>query len=154
MNLLRAKQLMKEEAKKYPELSTWRFGFDRSVRRFGRCSFGKNLITISKPLTRLNEESHVLDTIRHEIAHALAGPGQGHNEIWRKKAIELGCNGERCYDSRTVIGVERPYIGTCPRCGYQTKKFRRKISACRTCCDRYNHGHFTPDYAFKWRINR
>ena len=87
MNLARAKQLLKEEVRKHAELASWRFGFDSSVRRFGVCKFGRKIITISKALTQLNKESHVLDTIRHEVAHALVGVGQGHNNVWRRKAI-------------------------------------------------------------------
>jgi predicted SprT family Zn-dependent metalloprotease len=32
----------------------------------------------------------VKNTILHEIAHALVGNEQGHNEIWQSKAKELG----------------------------------------------------------------
>ena len=31
------------------------------------------------------------DTVLHEVAHAKVGPGNEHNEIWRKQARELGC---------------------------------------------------------------
>src|SRR6185369_17904164 len=32
----------------------------------------------------------ILNTIKHEVAHALT-PGHGHDEIWAAKAHELGC---------------------------------------------------------------
>jgi hypothetical protein len=30
-------------------------------------------------------------TLLHEIAHALRGPGAGHDEQWSKIALDLGC---------------------------------------------------------------
>lgn len=154
MNANRAKQLLKEEIRKHAELSGWRFGFSRSVRQFGCCDFTKRIITISKVLTTLNEEARVLNTIRHEVAHALAGWKNGHNNFWRQKAIELGCDGKRCYDSKEVTTVERPYIGKCPNCGYETKRYRRQRTACSNCCDKYNNGKYLATYAFVWRENK
>lgn len=37
-----------------------------------------------------NHEVHVIETILHEIAHALT-PGNGHNHVWKEQARELGC---------------------------------------------------------------
>jgi len=51
----------------------WTFKFDHARRRFGCCNFTRRTISLSRPLTFLNDDAEVRDTILHEIAHALAG---------------------------------------------------------------------------------
>lgn len=34
-----------------------------------------------------------MDTVAHEVAHALVGPAHGHDAVWRRKAVELGGSG-------------------------------------------------------------
>ena len=53
-------------------LPTWKFEFDRSKVRFGKCSYGSKTISLSRHLVELNADVEVRDTILHEIAHALA----------------------------------------------------------------------------------
>lgn len=36
--------------------------------------------------------TEVRNTILHEVAHAIVGPGHGHNAIWATKAREIGCD--------------------------------------------------------------
>jgi hypothetical protein len=50
----------------------WKVNWDDAKKRFGYCSVSKKVISLSRPLTEANPESEVLDTILHEIAHALA----------------------------------------------------------------------------------
>ena len=39
----------------------------------------------------INEDiEEIRNTILHEIAHALVGNENGHNLVWKKKALELG----------------------------------------------------------------
>lgn len=75
----------------------WFFKWDRSLRRFGRCNYTTKTISLSKNLCKLYDEDEVIDTLRHEIAHVLVGTGHGHDEVWRKKAIEIGSSGNRLY---------------------------------------------------------
>ena len=63
----------------------------------------------------MNNEDKVKDTILHEISHVLT-PKQGHNNIWRTKAIEIGCDGERCYDGKEINHVKGKYVCQCPSC--------------------------------------
>ena len=37
-------------------------------------------------------DEEVKNTLLHEIAHALVGPGHRHNRVWRQKAREIGCD--------------------------------------------------------------
>mgnify|MGYP006434589919 FL=1 len=52
-------------------------------------------IKLSRYLVALNGETEVRQTMLHEIAHALVGCGHGHDAVWRRKALELGCDGKR-----------------------------------------------------------
>lgn len=93
----------------------WRFRYDRAVRRLGYTQYGSKTISLSRALTVLNDEPQVKNTILHEIAHALLGAGHGHNNVWRSKAISIGCNGQRCTNS--IVKVQPRFKIICALCG-------------------------------------
>jgi len=99
--------------------------FDNAKNRRGICRYnwtGIENIGLSRYFINLNDESIVRNTILHEIAHALVGPHHGHDRVWRRKAIEIGCTGERCSS-----GVERlpgRFKATCD-CGQVYYKHRK-----------------------------
>lgn len=130
----------------------WYIIFDNAKRRLGRCSFRDKEIRISKNYLEILNKEEIIDTILHEIAHALVGPDHGHGNVWKKKAKEIGCNGERIY--KGTIKVKTKYFGTCPNCGVQTNRHRRTRIACRVCCTNYNGGNFDPKYLFVWGITK
>ena len=145
MNLHEARTLANELLLKF-HLSDWRFKFDRSVKRFGQCDYRTKTISLSRHLTLINSQEHIEDTIRHEIAHAMAGQHAGHGRQWKMMAINCGAKPERCYDAQAVKGVDRKWIGTCPKCGLQVKKHRRTKTACRVCCQ----GEYNTKFLFIW----
>ena len=59
-------------------LTGWTFGLTDAKRRLGVCKYRKKRIEISDYYARNNPEESVLETLLHEIAHALAGPEAGH----------------------------------------------------------------------------
>jgi predicted SprT family Zn-dependent metalloprotease len=108
-------------------LTGWRFQFDHARRRFGSCRTRAKLITLSKPLTLLNDESQVRDTLLHEIAHALT-PGAGHGSVWKAKCLEIGAVPKRCYSEAEVSAPQRrpaPYSFGCPTCNWWVPRRRR-----------------------------
>jgi predicted SprT family Zn-dependent metalloprotease len=104
----------------------WRFNYDRSKRRLGCCKFSKRLITLSPYYTANSEEDTVRNTILHEIAHALVGPRNNHNNVWRCKAREIGCLARRTGspDDRTAMPQGR-YKWNCTGCGLTGSYHRR-----------------------------
>lgn len=112
----------------------WRFGVDDAVRRFGVCRYGKNIITLSRPLCLLNDEAQVRDVILHEIAHALVGRGHGHDAVWKAKCREIGARPERCYDSNKATTPELRYQAICEACGKKHNKAKRPDSLSKYAC--------------------
>lgn len=102
----------------------WYFEFDNAKRRFGACKHREKAITLSKHLVELNDVVKVKDVILHEIAHALVGIGHGHDAVWKAKAIEIGCDGKRCYGDET-IKPKGDYSATCINCGNTYTKYKK-----------------------------
>lgn len=143
MNLLAAQSLAIELMDQHGLIDLkWYFEFDNSKRRFGCCNYTKKCISLSKELVLLNDVAQVKDTILHEIAHALVGSKNGHNYIWKQKAIEIGCNGKRCYTEIDTNVVEGKYAAECQSCNkihyrYKLPKIGRRQS-CGICSPRFN----------------
>lgn len=112
-------------------LKKWRFKFDYSTRRAGCCNYRDKLISISFELARNASHEDIRDTLLHEIAHALVGKKHNHDAIWKAKAQEIGCNGERTH--RLVFSLPR-YDVTCENsCWKHTAERRNRRLICRTC---------------------
>lgn len=126
--------------------SGWGFQFDHARRRFGCCNYRTRTISLSAPLTRLNDEAQVRQTLLHEIAHALVPHGSHHGPVWVKKAQEIGHTGNRCYDSNVVKRPAKKWKATCPKCGKVTLRHKRGDVACGKCCKKYNGGRYSLDY--------
>lgn len=128
---LMARRMMNEHG-----LGHWLFKFDRrAVGRLGCCRHGEQTISLSEKIVRLTDESVIRNTVLHEIAHALVGPGHGHDHVWRRQALAIGCNGNRGHTVDTSSLA--PWLATCQCAG---KKFRRhrlaaNIRNCSACPD-------------------
>jgi len=67
----------------------------RLLKTFGQCNHLTKVINLSKKLTINEIEDSVIDTILHEIAHALVGSGHGHGKVWINMALSIGCAAKR-----------------------------------------------------------
>jgi predicted SprT family Zn-dependent metalloprotease len=105
----------------------WMFWWDNAKRRFGSCCTATRRITLSRELTERNDQPQVEDTIRHEIAHALAGSKHGHDDEWKRQCAVTGANPQRCYDSEQVDSPKGDWQATCGVCGRLFTKFRRPL---------------------------
>lgn len=135
MELEHARELALELMKQHGLEYRFRFEFDNAKRRFGYCCFNPRIISLSKNLVQLNDRNIVKNVILHEIAHALVGPRNGHNWVWRQTAIEIGCDGNRCYDSNKVNPVIGKLVAECPHCNHIYYKHRKPKGkrACGKC---------------------
>ena len=111
----------------------WKFEFDNAKRRFGCCHRTAKLITLSKVLTEMNNESVIRDTILHEIAHAKS-PERGHGREWKKTCIRVGTEPRRCYDKNEVKIPSPEWQGFCPNCLRTFNRYKRRIGSwCAKC---------------------
>ena len=114
-----ARQLMREHG-----LEGWGFQFTNAKKILGQCNYTHSVIKLSAPLARLNSDAVVLDTIKHEIAHAIAGKRAGHGPQWKTVCVRIGAQPTRCADSQDVVQPPAKYVGTCPACGNTFNRHR------------------------------
>lgn len=138
MNLLEAKNLAIELMQKHDLINNgWRFEFNNRKKSLGLCDQSIKTIYLSTIFTSQLPENIVRNTILHEIAHALVGCENGHNHIWKRKALEIGCTGDRCADLSSEgikITMQSKYKATCKHCKkvYHSHRRRKRASSC-TC---------------------
>jgi predicted SprT family Zn-dependent metalloprotease len=131
----RARALLDEHG-----LSAWEFGFNANVRRAGVCFYPHGAepgrIELSVHFAARNSDSEVRDTLLHEIAHALVGPGHGHDAVWKAKCREIGARPEACYGADVEMPRGR-WRATCPGCAVEFDRHRKPARAagwfCRPC---------------------
>ena len=126
-------------------LTSWQFAFDNAKRRAGACRFEARTISVSRHLMALYDADQVRDTVLHEIAHALVGPKHGHDEVWRARALAIGCSGTRLV-AADAPRAPAPWRGTCPR-GHSYDRHRRpaRPASCARCDPAFN-----PDFLLTW----
>jgi hypothetical protein len=75
------------------EPKDWRFRFSHGIKQLGACRFSSaksGQISLSKHHAITGDWAEITDTILHEIAHALAGPRQGHKALWKAHCLRIG----------------------------------------------------------------
>ncbi len=111
-------------------LWNWSAGLDDAKQRAGICDYSRRRISLSRLFVRRAGEEAIIDTILHEIAHALVGPDHNHDAVWRVQARAIGCSGDRCHD----LSFTPPrWILRCPNGCFVTTGHRRRSGVCRNC---------------------
>lgn len=106
----------------------WSFGLTASKRRLGVCKYRRKRIEISDYYARHNTDAAVLDTLLHEIAHALAGVEAGHGPVWQAVAARIGTTPRACDDSPDTVVEPGDWRTTCPACHRTHHRYRRPRS--------------------------
>lgn len=74
----------------------WRTNFTKTDKYIACCDHTNKRIIISVPALNARSEAELMETIMHEMAHAIVGHGHGHDDVWKAKAVELGAKPVSC----------------------------------------------------------
>ena len=126
-------QLIREHEIKSGLKAGWQFAFDLAPARGGSCRYKEKQITLSVTYCLKAAKEEIIDTILHEIAHAIVGPKHGHDATWKIVARRIGCTAERCHN---VQHTSPRWHGQCG-CGQQWERQRLsrsiRTSRCGKC---------------------
>lgn len=128
------KRFIQEHEAKSGLKTGWRFAFDLAPARGGICRYAAKQITLSVTFCLKASKEDIIDTILHEIAHAIVGPNHGHDEIWKTAARRIGCTAKRCHQ---VDHTPPRWRGRC-ECGQKWKRQRLSQRARTGLCPKCN----------------
>ena len=112
------------------KLPDWDFAWDAAQQRGGICNYEHKFIGLSASYALAIDDQEVLDTLLHEIAHALVGPKHHHDETWSRKARSIGCSAKVVHN--VTFSMPR-WEGSCPNDCSRMQRLRRNRLICRLC---------------------
>ena len=124
----------------------WRLEFRNYADRLGCCCSKHSTIALNAYYVEHNEEAMVIDTLLHEIAHALVGSCLAHGPEWKAMAMRLGCFPRACSQTDVVMRPGK-WQASCPTCARLFHKHRRPKYVtgyyCPSCGDKNGKLAFT-----------
>ena len=115
------------------DLENWKFEFDNGKRRAGQCDYTNQRIQLSKYLVEIHSVDDSMQTLLHEVAHAMAGHEAGHSKAWLKIAKSIGYRNEK-FTGKEIAEKTAPWVGVCPR-GHLHYRYRKPaaMTSCTIC---------------------
>ena len=115
----------------------WTFAFADTKRRLGVCKYRSKRIEIAEYYALNSPQESVLDTLLHEIAHAIAGPAARHGPAWKAVAVRLGATPRACDNSDTITMQPGDWQATCSACKKIIHRYKRPkcLSGYRCRCE-------------------
>ena len=127
-------------------LRGWTFGLADTKRRLGVCKYRTKRIEIAAYYAANSPVESVLDTLMHEIAHALAGAAARHGPAWKVVAIRLGATPRSCATSEELVVTPGDWQATCPVCHKTYHRYKRPQTLSGYTCKCPAHSPLTFDF--------
>lgn len=129
------------EMAKHIDLNVWSLEFDNAKTRAGVCKHGPKIIGLSRLFIDVSTDEEIMQTLLHEIAHAMVDAKAGHNQKWRDTATSIGYK-HKPLDGREIGERNATWIGQCLN-GHDFYRFKRPATAlyCKQC---YAKGYGDP----------
>lgn len=131
----------RELSKEY-RLGLWHLTFSNGVTQLGYCWPSKREIAISQKFLEVAPFEKMIDTLLHEIAHALDYLERGytnHDANWKKWCRVVGADPTRTASLPPEYSPEQKYNVICGECGIigqrarKTKAYKQNRKICRKC---------------------
>lgn len=106
-------------------LQSWRLVMDNAKRRLGCCKYNRKIITLSQRHIETSQEVDIIDTVLHEVAHALVGPNNGHNSAWRAMCVKIGAKPKVCKSVSDNFHDDAPFVAECKPCKNKWERYKR-----------------------------
>ena len=107
------------------------FDTEATVRRAGVCKYrldGGGTVALSVHYIKHATAADVVDTLLHEVAHAIAGHAAGHGPEWKRVARLLGCSANRCADLPAAMRGGRYEARCSAECCDHALGYRQRLS--------------------------
>lgn len=133
-------------------LQGWRVRFNpRLTRALGRCWESRKTIEYQPRYMEQNDWAEVEQTIRHEVAHAVAGASARHGARWVRVALQLGVKSPSSTSSSATL--TRKFTGTCEGCKQTWQRDRRMLGAICPPCRRKRQAEIRETGASEQRMS-
>lgn len=97
-------------------LQDWDIRIGSARNMAGMCNYSRKQITMSLFLANARSRENTVDTILHEIAHALTPKDGGHGKEWKAMASAIGADPSRCFDPSEIdLSKRYRFIGFCAK---------------------------------------
>lgn len=126
----------------------WKFAWEDEPKPFlGRCNGTKKIVSLNKRWIKVLPPEEITDVILHEVAHALVGVKQKHNNVWKRKCREIGArpearsnytwgSTEKDYEVYKMLNIKRylpKWKYKCDSCGKVNYSNKKKTVSCGNC---------------------
>ena len=140
MNVREAESLVYKYMAKHNLPDEWLFRWQNTKIALGTCIYNKKEIRLSKWYVELNDIESVVDTILHEIAHALSyvrygSKGIGHGKLWKDVCRQIGAV-PKSYTKENLIKPtnHHKYVEECCDVTYRRHRLRHNARySCPKC---------------------
>lgn len=106
----------------YPALYGIKFGWNARKSAFATYTQSRHLIQFSSVLMPTLPRDAAINTIKHELAHAIVGVKEKHGWRWQAMHIKLGGDGKRCTQNDNAESASKEAAKYWVMCG-ETGKY-------------------------------